>query len=70
MAELLSLGNDARMADSVGPLTVRLMLVTGAYDATGGFSKAACGAVSARVAADVFALNTCQHVPAFGETGS
>lgn len=47
------------------------MFVVGAYDATGGFSKAACGAVSAgEVAAGVFALNTCQHVPAFGEMES
>lgn len=66
--ELLSLGN-SREAGCSGPLSECPMIATGAYDTTGGFSKAASGAVNAReVAAAVVALNTCQHVPATGET--
>lgn len=65
------MGNNVRMTDGVGPLRVRLMFVAGVYDSTGGFSKAACGAVNAgEVAAGVFALSTCQHVPALGEMES
>lgn len=51
-----------------GPLSVRPMIATGAYYATQGFSKAASRAVKAFEIAAVVAPNTCQHVPAVGET--
>lgn len=50
-----------------GPLSVRPMIATGADDATQGISEAASRAAS-EVAAVVVAFNTCQHVPAIGET--
>lgn len=44
------------------------MIATGDYDPTRGFSEAASSAVNASEVAAVVALNTCQHVPAIGET--